>query len=87
MPKRAIKIFAKDNVAVVVERVNAGEEVEAGGKIIIARSEIPPAHKIAIEPIKQGSAIIKYGEVIGYAKEDIEVGDYVHIHNLVPAEE
>ena len=88
MSKRVIKISEKDNVGVAVQELNPGDEAEiiGGGKIAV-RAHIPPAHKIALAKIKKGKEIIKYGELIGYAKEEIEPGDYVHIHNLVPPEE
>ena len=46
---------------------------------------IPAGHKIAIKDVKKGDKIIKYGEVIGVAKEDIKVGDWVHVHNVKSA--
>lgn len=39
-------------------------------------------HKIALEDIKSGENIIKYGYPIGYATEDINAGDHVHTHNI-----
>ncbi|KYH41673.1 MAG: flagellar protein FlgA [Candidatus Bathyarchaeota archaeon B26-2] len=46
------------------------------------REDIPYGHKVAIRDIERGSKIIKYGEVIGVATEDIAVGSHVHIHNI-----
>ena len=39
-------------------------------------------HKIAICDIPKGTDIIKYGYPIGYATENIKVGDAVHSHNM-----
>lgn len=39
-------------------------------------------HKVAILDIKKGQSIIKYGNPIGYAIEDIKAGDLVHTHNI-----
>lgn len=39
-------------------------------------------HKYAIRPIKKGENVIKYGNPIGHATEDIAVGDHVHTHNV-----
>ncbi len=39
-------------------------------------------HKYAICDIKCGENIIKYGNPIGHATEDIKVGDHVHSHNV-----
>ena len=39
-------------------------------------------HKYAIRPIGKGENVIKYGNPIGHATEDIAVGDHVHTHNV-----
>ena len=39
-------------------------------------------HKYAIRPIKKGENVIKYGNPIGHATEDIAAGDHVHTHNV-----
>lgn len=64
--KKAVIINPKDNVEVLLEDF---EGISAG-------------HKLAIKPIKKGECIIKYGVVIGRASEDINVGEWVHTHNV-----
>ncbi|RLG06284.1 MAG: D-galactarate dehydratase, partial [Thaumarchaeota archaeon] len=49
---------------------------------LVARSDIPFGHKLAIREIPRGEEIIKYGEVIGRATRDIEIGEHVHVHNV-----
>lgn len=39
-------------------------------------------HKYALQPIKKGDAVIKYGYPIGIALSDISAGGHVHSHNL-----
>ena len=39
-------------------------------------------HKYALRDIKSGENIIKYGQPIGHATEDITKGDHVHTHNV-----
>lgn len=39
-------------------------------------------HKYALRDIKSGENIIKYGNPIGHATEDIKKGDHVHSHNV-----
>ena len=39
-------------------------------------------HKYALRDIKSGENIIKYGQPIGHATEDIKAGDHVHTHNV-----
>ena len=84
----ALKINAKDNVAVVLSGpVPAGEDVEVrdrGGSSFSLKSEndIPFGHKIALCQIGAGEHIVKYGEVIGAASMAIMPGQHVHIHNM-----
>ena len=39
-------------------------------------------HKYALVDIKKGEDIIKYGNPIGHATEDIKKGEHVHTHNV-----
>lgn len=75
---RYIKINPKDKVAVAFERLHAGESVFG----VLVKDEIERGHKIALEDIKKGDKIIKYGCVIGFAERDISAGEWVHTHNL-----
>ena len=59
-----------------------GESVSINNSIIIAKSDIPRGHKIALENIKNGENVVKYGFPIGHAITDIFAGDHVHAHNL-----
>ena len=47
-----------------------------------ARSDIPIGHKLAIRPIAEGDAIIKYGVDIGRAVKPIGAGEHLHVHNV-----
>ena len=63
---KTLQIHEKDNVAVCLE--TAGE--------------IPAGHKIAVRDIAAGDYVIKYGQIIGRATENIARGQWVHSHNL-----
>ncbi len=88
MVGRAIQIDSKDNVATTTAGVDAGGVVEVIGPdgmvILMARvsEQIPFGHKIAIETIKQGGNVVKYGEVIGVATQPIDAGAWVNTHNV-----
>ena len=43
---------------------------------------IDDGHKYARRDIAKGENIIKYGQPIGHATEDIRVGEHVHTHNV-----
>lgn len=49
---------------------------------LIGDDEIPAGHKFALKDINKGEYIIKYGEIIGRATEDIKKGEWVHTHNV-----
>lgn len=80
-----------DYVGVAVEAIKAGEEVVGvdlhGDKVFNVHSnhDIPLGHKISLKAVTKGEVIIKYGENIGTATQDIKVGDWVHTHNLKTA--
>ena len=74
----------KDNVATAKSPISAGTPLTLSkGKRILAREEIPFAHKIALRRIPRDGAVIKYGERIGRAVREIKPGELVHIHNVV----
>ena len=80
---RAIKIHEKDNVAVVLQPSAENDVVEMNGETITVRDRlVPVGHKIALEDIRKGEAVIKYGRVIGLASADILRGQHVHCHNV-----
>ncbi len=71
-----IKMKPEDNVAVVV---NAGGQ-PAGSVFfdgLILREHVPQGHKVALVDLAQGEAIIRYGEIIGYAKQPIAKGSWI----------
>jgi galactarate dehydratase len=71
-----IRVHDRDNVAIVVnpEGVGAGARFLCG---LVAREAIPEAHKIALSDVESGAPIVRYGEVIGYAKAPISSGSWV----------
>lgn len=77
-----VKINQNDNVAVALRLIKAGETLLAGQESVTVIEEIPQGHKFSLKEVKAGEEIIKYGFRIGYAKEDIKKGQWVHVHNL-----
>ena len=74
-----IKVKDEDNVAIAVHDIAAGTEVMPN---VIAREEIPQSHKIALTHIAQGQAIVRYGVVLGHARQDIPQGSWINEHML-----
>ena len=80
--KNYVYMTDKDNVVTMIRQLNAGEAIEVDGVKIKANQDIPVYHKIAIEEIKTGETVVKYGYSIGTASCDIHIGDWVHTQNL-----
>ncbi|MCI6886527.1 MAG: altronate dehydratase family protein [Lachnospiraceae bacterium] len=80
-----IRIHEDDNVAVALRPIAKGEELTVGQYQVTTQEEIPQGHKFALKPIAKGSEVIKYGFRIGFAKEDVPAGGWVHVHNLKTA--
>lgn len=80
-----VKINQNDNVAVALRPLNKGEVLQAAETAVTLMEDIPQGHKFALREIKSGEEIVKYGFRIGFAKEDIQPGQWVHVHNVKTA--
>ena len=76
--KNFIRLSEADNVVTVTTALESGVEVEQ----VTTVGLVPCTHKIATVKIKQGQAIRKYSQIIGYASTDILPGEHVHTHNV-----
>jgi altronate hydrolase len=79
----AIHLRPNDNIAVAAKPISAGTDVEIGDRVVRTAGPIKLGHKFAIRPIKEGDAILKYGQIIGFAGRNIAVGEHVHVHNVI----
>lgn len=71
-----IKVNVEDNVAIIVNSggLPAGT-VFPGGLALM--EDVPQGHKVALTDLKQAEAIIRYGEIIGYAVRPIPRGSWI----------
>ncbi|TLP44922.1 altronate dehydratase [Cohaesibacter sp. CAU 1516] len=68
-----------DTIAILPSGARAGDDpLQLGAPLSV---NIMPGHKIARVAHKSGDAILKFGEKIGVATEDITPGAHVHSHN------
>ena len=79
---RTIHLGPTDNVVIAVDAILQGDTAEAGAGAITARGRIGKGHKMAVLPIREGEPIVKFGQIIGFAKGHIVPGDWVHEHNV-----
>ena len=81
--RKILVLDSRDNIAVCLADLSAGEVIEQDGISIKVLSNIPRGHKIASRPIEKDDGIIKCGERMGHATTSISVGEHVHIHNVL----
>jgi (2R)-sulfolactate sulfo-lyase subunit alpha len=79
----------KDTVGVVVvEELKAGTDMlcvvtaDNSSFRLKSKMDVPIGHKIALQDIKTGDTVWKYGHDIGKAVANIKKGEHVHVHNL-----
>jgi hypothetical protein len=85
MDNNALKVNASDNVAIAIKAIRKGDAIVLEGeKLFVAVQDIEPSHKIALREIDTGATVIRYGEPIVQAKQNIHQGEWVHIHNTQP---
>ena len=79
-------IDEKDTVVVAIEQIKKGDEVsyKINENVVTfkALEDIQIYHKVAAKYLKKGEPVVKYGEHIGLAAEDIHIGSHVHTHNV-----
>src|SRR5689334_13785982 len=60
----------------------AGTQLRLDEGTVTLAKRIGLGHKIALRSIRKGEAVTKYGQIIGFASEDIAPGEHVHVHNV-----
>ena len=76
-PPRTLRLNATDNVRVAIDTIMPGSIVEG----VTATQRVPKGHKIAVVGIAEGAPVLKFGQIIGFAKAPIAPGEWVHEHN------
>ena len=75
---RTLLLNPGDNVAVALSNLDAGTMT---AQSIMTTKRVPKGHKFATRLIASGQPVVKFGQIIGFAKTDIAPGDWVHEHN------
>lgn len=91
-PPLAIRMHAADNVVIIANDggLPAGtvmpEGVAAG---LVLRDKVPQGHKLALVDLAKGQAVMRYNVPVGYARQDIPAGSWVHerLLDIPPARE
>jgi altronate hydrolase len=83
LPTPFLRLHPDDNLVIARGTAQKGAVWSDGnGTAISARERIDLGHKMAIRPVVAGEAVRKYGQLIGFATEPIEPGEWIHGHNL-----
>jgi altronate hydrolase len=75
-----LRLHPDDDVVIAARPLAAGLHIASESLACI--DAIPPGHELATRSIAQGSAVRRYGQIIGFATTDIAPGAHVHSHNL-----
>ena len=82
----AIILKPNDNVGTSIKPLKRNTEIilKLEKQLInfVIKENIKLCHKFSLSKIKRGDKIIKYGEIIGVAMDDIQSGNLVHTHNI-----
>ncbi len=78
----AIRLHARDNVGIARRPLQAGNVLECADGLLTLRDFVTDGHKFALQDIASGSELRRYGQIIGFATQDIAAGEHVHSHNL-----
>ena len=79
-----IRLHPNDDVVIATRQLMSGARIAS--EDLVVSGLIPPGHKIATRAIAAGTAVKRYNQIIGVAREDIARGQHVHVHNLGMAE-
>ena len=74
---RVVRMHPADNVAIVVNDggLTAGTVLDKG---LVLRDKVPQGHKVALSDLVSGQAVVRYNVPVGYARQDIPAGSWVH---------
>jgi altronate hydrolase len=82
----SLRLHPNDDVAIARRELHQGEAFRIRGvrgeEVLTLGATIPTGHKLALRSLAEGEAVRRYGQVIGFASCPIQLGEYVHTHNL-----
>ncbi len=78
MQPTTIRLHPDDGVVIARSTLLPGAPVAPG---VTTVERIPAGHKVAVRALAEGSAIQRYGQIIGFATQPIAPGAHVHVHN------
>lgn len=83
MQNKLLKIHPKDNVAVALVNLIAGDQIALNGENIAIILDTKAKHKIALQHFDVGDSIYMYGVVVGKAVVKIQKGALLSTQNVI----
>lgn len=80
MADASIRLHAADNLVIALTDLATGATVP--GVPVPLPGPVPRGHKVATRALRAGETVLRYGQSIGQATEDIPAGGHIHSHNL-----
>jgi altronate hydrolase len=74
-----LRLNAQDNIVVAIMTAEKNTPTNEG---IATTERIGKGHKMAAHAIAAGEPVRKFGQIIGFAKQNIAAGAWVHEHNI-----
>ena len=78
---QVIKTSPNDNVAIVANPIGLKRGAIVMNSIVL-EEDIPMGHKVALQTLNEGEAVIRYGQTIGFANKLIEKGRWINESNI-----
>ncbi len=78
-PPIMIRLHPDDSVVIARTTLLPGTPVADG---VVTTGRVPAGHKAAIRAHAVGDAVIRYGQIIGFATQSIAAGEHIHVHNI-----
>ena len=75
---RALKINSADNVAVALQELAPGDQVQLGELTVVLNDLIPAGHKFALCDLAVGDNVLKYGYPIGHTLAPVAAGEWIN---------
>ena len=81
--RKILILNENDNIAVALVDLEVGEVINQDALNLTIQNRIPRGHKVATKAISKDEGVIKYGERMGHATSEINIGEHVHTHNVL----
>ena len=78
--KPVLRLHPGDDVVIAARPLAAGARLSDENLVCI--DPIPAGHKLATRAVARGEPVRRYGQIIGFAIDNIAAGQHVHTHNL-----